>query len=141
MNLEEVISEDGLLGVPFGATHSQVVEAIGPPEDWRDATPTILRYGDLQLTFLESGGLWLATIWNVDDRLRLHSDDIDVDWRVTVERLLAVLSGAGLDGPSFDQRSDRLIEMTGPHFRAEGVFDDSGLLEKLSLVWCSISDA
>jgi hypothetical protein len=140
VELEKLISRDGLLGVPFGATRSQVVEVFGRPEDWTDTGAMILRYGDLQLTFEDSAGLWLATIWNVAGRLRLRSQDLDVDWRVTSERLLALLSVAGLEGSSSDERQGSISSAVGPHFRAEAVFDGLGLLEKLSLVRCAESD-
>lgn len=140
MELETLISKDGVLGVPFGATRSQVVAVFGPPEDWTDTGTMILRYGDLQLTFGDGAGLWLATIWNVAGRLRLRSQDLDVDWRVTAERLSALLSAAGLERSSTDERQSSVSSAVGPHFRAEAVFDDSGLLDKLSLVRCAESD-
>lgn len=138
MELDDMIEKGGLLGVSFGATRAQVEEVLGPPEDWTDAGPMILRYGDLQLSLENGTGLWLATIWNVAGRLRICSEDLDVDWGVTPERLLALLSRAGLEVPrAIKKNPGGVISAAGPHFRAEAVFDGSGHLEKLSLVRCS----
>ena len=115
---------------------SEIVATFGAPEDWTEAGSLILRYGDLQLTFGEDGGLWLATIWNVAGRLRLRSKNVDVDWRVSVERCTSLLAGVGLDVTVGHERSPLLIAGSGAYYRAEGIFDDQGSLEKLSLVGC-----
>lgn len=139
MELEDVIGSDGLLGLRFGATCSQAIETLGPAEDRTDRGSTILKYGDLQLTFEEGEGLWLATIWNVTGRLRLHSEDFDVEWRVSMERFRRLLAGMGLGIPRSAHSAGDLISGTGPHFDAQGAFDDEGLLEKLSLVRRALS--
>jgi len=128
--MEQALAVDNFLGVSFGMSRAQLVDILGDPEKWTKSSPIILVYGDVQFSFNEAGEIWLVTVWNVDGRVRVQSNDVQVDWRIDRDRLAALVESVGL---TVAPQAGDVVCASGPIFRATAVFEE-GVLEKLSLV-------